>query len=203
MIDEHGLDGFNLSLVARRLGVKAPSLYHHFRDKNEILAEVARIVLLDVPPLEPKDDSWKERLVARCVETRRSLLRHPRAAALILHHFPRHLLLSAYEMAVGEQPFPDDVRMAVIEGSEKFTYGSALFEAAARADNVPPMPAVDADAYPELARAIDANPFDDEALFAEALRMFLAGASQRVGEQKLGEPFIASPAEALAQSEAA
>lgn len=193
MIDERGLEGFNLALLAKALGVKAPSLYHHFKDKNELLAEVARIVLLDVPPLEPKDDSWQERLVARCVETRRSLLRHPKAAVLILHHFPRHLLLGAYEMAAGEQPFSDEVRMAVIEGSEKFTYGSALFEAAARAENMPPMPDVDPAAYPALARAIEANPFDDEALFAETLRMFLAGAAQRVGSRTMGTPFAPVP----------
>ena len=63
VIDEHGLEGFNLALVAKRLGVRAPSLYHHFKDKNELLAEVARLVLLGVPPLEPKDDTWQEMLI--------------------------------------------------------------------------------------------------------------------------------------------
>lgn len=189
VIDEHGLEGFNLALVAKRLGVKAPSLYHHFKDTNEIPAQVARLVLLDVPTLEPKDETWQEMLIARCVETRRLLLRHPRAAVLILHFFPRHLLLSAYEKAAGEQPFADDVRMSVIEGSEKLTYGSALFEAAARVEGVVPMPTVDPAAYPELSRAISANPFDNEALFAETLQMYLAGVAQRVGSQSVGTRF--------------
>lgn len=188
MIDEHGLDGFNLALVARQLGVKAPSLYHHFRDKTEILAEVARLILRDMPPLHPADANWQERLIARCVETRRTLLRHPKAATLILHQFPRHLLLNAYEQAANEQTFDHKVRMAVIEGAEKITYGSALFAASARADGVPPMPPVDAAAYPGLAVAIAANPFDDEALFVEVLRMFLTGAGARAAADSAGQP---------------
>lgn len=188
VIDEHGLDGFNLALVARQLGVKAPSLYHHFRDKTEILAEVARLILRDVPPLHPADDSWQERLIARCIETRRTLLRHPNAATLILHQFPRHLLLSAYDLAASEQTFELSIRMAVIEGAEKITYGSALFAASARADGVPPMPPVDPVAFPALTDALAANPFDDEALFVEVLRMFLVGAEERARAGELGRP---------------
>lgn len=187
VIDEHGLEGFNLAHVARRIGVKAPSLYHHFRDKTELLAEVARLILRDVPPLHPADDSWQERLIARCIETRRTLLRHPRAATLILHQFPRHLLLSAYELAASEQTFALAARMAVIEGAEKFTYGSALFAATALADRVRPMPPVDGEAFPALAQALSANPFDDEQLFVEVLRMFLTGAEARAENGELGE----------------
>lgn len=191
VIDEHGLDGFNLALVARQLGVKAPSLYHHFRDKTEILAEVARLILRDLPPLRPAEDSWQERVIARCIETRRTLLRHPNAVTLMLHQFPRHLFLGAYEVAAEEQTFDWSLRMAVIEGAEKITYGSALFAASARADGVPPMPPVDPATYPSLARALDANPFDDEALFVEVLRMFMVGAEARARAGDVGEPIHA------------
>lgn len=188
VIDEHGLDGFNLALVARQLGVKAPSFYHHFRDKTELLAEVARLILRDVPPLHPADECWQERLIARCIETRRTLLRHPNAATLILHQFPRHLLLGAYDLAASEQTFELRIRMAIIEGAEKLTYGSALFAASAKADGVPPMPPVDAETYPALTAALAANPFDDEGLFVEVLRMFLVGAEARARADEVGQP---------------
>jgi TetR/AcrR family transcriptional regulator, tetracycline repressor protein len=191
VIDEHGFEGFNLALVAKHLGVKAPSLYHHFKDKNELLAEAARLILLDIPPLHPADDSWQERLVSRAVETRRTLLRHPRAASLILHFFPRKLLLGAYEVGAKEQSFDVSVRLVVIEGTEKLTYGSALFAAAASARGVPSMPPVDAMIYPTLAHAVANNPFDDEAQFVEALRMFLAGAAARLHMGTVGEPIHA------------
>ncbi len=202
VIDEFGFEGFNLALVAKRLGVKAPSLYHHFKDKNALLAEVARLILLDIPPLHPADDSWQERVVSRAIETRRTLLRHPRAASLILQHFPRHLLLGAYEVAAREQSFDAAVRMAVIEGSEKLTYGSALFAAAAQAKSEPPMPAIDATAYPTLAQAAAANPFEDEALFVEALRMLLAGAAARLRAGAVGEPIHADDSAAAPHCDA-
>ena len=40
-IDKLGMEGFGLSDVAARLGVKTPSLYHHFKNKDELLSEVA------------------------------------------------------------------------------------------------------------------------------------------------------------------
>lgn len=178
VIDEHGLPGLKLSLVAKRLGVQPPSLYYHFRDKRELLAEVA-LLLLDPSLLELGQKAWPERLIELCVKTRRTLLQHPNAASLLLEFFPRHLLLEAYDRAVRDYPLPAELHMAVIEGTEKITFGSALFAAAARAEDVPAMPLVDTHLFPALGRAIEANPFDDEAMFVETLRMFLAGARAR------------------------
>lgn len=180
VIDESGLEGFSLGSVARRMNVKAPSLYYHFRDKAELLAEVARFVLLDTGYDPRAEGSWEARTIALCVETRRALLRHPRAAPLILQFFPRHLLLGSYEQAVSEYPGTRALHMAILEGIEKLTFGDALFEAAARAAGVPAMPAVDPGRYPNLTRSIAANRFDDEQVFTEALAMFLAGVRARV-----------------------
>lgn len=198
VLDEHGLGKFSLALVAARLGVKPPSLYHHFRDKNELLAEVA-LLLLDPTPFVLEETDWAERLIELCVKTRRSLLLHPNAAALLLHFFPRHLLLDAYDRAVREDPFPAELHLAVIEGTEKITFGSALFEASARADGVPAMPPVDAARFPSLGRSMQANPFDEEQLFVETLRIFLEGARRRAAARSWGEPLRTAdvlPAEA-------
>ncbi len=48
MIDLNGLEALSLQSVARLLGVSAPSLYHHFRDKEELLTHVARGLLQEV-----------------------------------------------------------------------------------------------------------------------------------------------------------
>lgn len=189
VIDEYGLGGFSLAHVATRLGVKPPSLYHHFRDKNELLAEVA-LLLLDPTPIVLEETDWAERLIELCVKTRRSLLLHPQATALLLHFFPRHLLLEAYDRAVREDPFPAAMHLAVIEGTEKITFGSALFEASARADGVPAMPAVDAKRFPALQGSISANPFDEEQLFVETLRIFLEGARRRAAAKQWGMPLV-------------
>ena len=182
VIDEIGLDGFSLGLVAQRMNVKAPSLYYHFKDKAALLAEVARFILLDTGYDEAAEGTWEERTIELCVETRRALLKHPQAATLILQFFPRHLLLDSYELAISGYPETRSLHMAILEGIEKLTFGDALFEAAARAKGVPAMPVIDPERHPNLAKSIAANTLDDEEVFTEALRIFFAGVRVRVAE---------------------
>ena len=175
VINTTGLDAFSLDLVARRLGVKAPSLYHHFRDKAELLAEVARYVLLDLDlPSDGEAASWQEAMVAVCVATRRSLLKHPNAVPLLLQFFPRHILLPAYDRWIARCPFPPQAHMVVLEGAEKLTYASAMFESASRSRGLASMPPFDPERLPNLARAIAANPYDAEELFEQAIRSYLS-----------------------------
>lgn len=188
VIDESGLEALSLNLVALKLGVRPPSLYHHFKDKSELLQEVARIMLVRIPLASVPGVSFEEQIIARCVSTRRTLLEHPNAAPLILRYFPRHLLLAAYDRAAAEEPYPATIQMTVIDAVEKYTFGTALFEASARARGVDPMPAVDGAKYPMLAQAIAGNPFDDEQLFVESLRMFLTGVRERLKHDAIGKP---------------
>lgn len=189
VIDEVGLPSFSLARVAAKLGVQPPSLYHHFTDKSALLEEVARHLLLNLPGMEKTELPYEERIVTLCVSARRSLLGHPNAALLMLQFFPRHLLLSAYNEAAAGDPYPPEFHMAVIEGTEKLTFGSALFAAAAQARGIPPMPAADPEKLPRLTRALEANPFDDEeALFVETLRIFFTGVAERYRRGTLGQP---------------
>lgn len=178
-IDADGLDNFSLNSVARSIGVKAPSLYHHFQDKAALLAEVARLLLIETDYQSSGDEKWEDSTIKICVETRRALLKHPNAAPLILQFFPRHLLLDAYEIAVAGYPQTRALHMAILEGIEKLTFGSALFAAAASTAGVPAMPEVTAKDYPNLAESVAASQSDDEGNFVEALRMFLAGVRVR------------------------
>jgi hypothetical protein len=62
--------------------------------RSTLPAEVA-LLLLNPTPFTPTELDCAERLIELCVKTRRSLLLHPNATALLLHFFPRHLLLDA------------------------------------------------------------------------------------------------------------
>lgn len=175
VIDADGLDAFSLGSVAQRLGVKSPSLYYHFSDKAELLALVARQMLLDIPFTRDGPGTWDERTITLCVATRRSLLKHPNAAPLLLQFFPRHLLLGAYEQAMTIYPRHRDLRMSILEGLENLTFGSSLFAASAQARGVPPMPQVNPQRYPNLARSIADNPYDEEENFIRSLKIFCLG----------------------------
>lgn len=179
-IDIHGLDALSLELVAQRLGVKAPSLYYHFRHKAELMAEVARLILMDAKlPRDPSPD-WKEAMLALNIAVRRSILQHPNAAPLLLQFFPRHLLLGAYDHWIGLYPIPMEQRMVLVEGLEKLTFGSALFEAAYRSRGIEPMPQFDRSRLPQLSEALRANHLDGEALFVATVRHYLDGFTSTV-----------------------
>ncbi len=192
VIDEVGLASLSLDRVAKKLKVRPPSLYHYFKDKAELLEEVARLLLSNLAMTGDPDMSYEERLVAMCLETRRALLGHPNAAMLILQFFPRHMLLNAYEAVANADPYPPEFHMAVIEGTEKLTFGSALFAAAAHARDAAPFPPFDPSRFPAVARAVDRNPFDEEHLFEETLRMFLAGVADRYRRGALGQRVVES-----------
>jgi AcrR family transcriptional regulator len=180
VIDVQGLDSLSLELVARRIGVKAPSLYYHFHDKTELLAEVARLMLVDIEPPAETPGDWEENVIKLCVAVRRSILQHPNAAPLLLQFFPRLLLLPSYDRALAEYPFPPEDQMMVVEGVEKLTFGSAFFEAAARARSIEPMPPFDPVKLPNLASAIRSNTLGDEEMFVETIRCFMTGARARL-----------------------
>ena len=175
VIDTLGLDKLSLELVARQLGVKAPSLYYHFKDKNELLAEVALILLRDIDPPKIDENDWEKTVVRLCKSARRSILRHPNAAPLLLQFFPRRILLGGYDFWISMCPYPPETHMVIVEGMEKLTYASALFEAASRSYGIEPMPDYDLNQYPHLTQAIQANPHDDEEIFEETVTAFLRG----------------------------
>ncbi len=175
VIDMQGIDALSLDAVAKKLGVRAPSLYYHFRNKAELLSEVARLILMEAAvPMPEGTAHWREHVVALSVSVRRSVLRHAKAAPLILQFFPRHLLLAAYDNWLAHYDLPVEQHMVIMEGVEKLTFGSALFAAMSRAQNLDPMPEFDPRRLPHLAQAVQANALDEEGTFKAALERFLA-----------------------------
>lgn len=177
VIDANGIEGFSLVLVAQRMGVRAASLYHHFKDRDDVLEEVARLLLIKatLPPVERGTD-WREALVQVCLSSWRSALKHPRATPLLLQFFPRHLLLYTYEWWVRlfeANDVPAQSHLWILEGAERLTFGSALFAASSRARGIPPFPGFDGKEFPTLMNAVRANTLNEEEMFLLSLRTFL------------------------------
>jgi TetR/AcrR family transcriptional regulator, tetracycline repressor protein len=83
-IDEVGIEKFGVYELGRRLGVKGPSLYHYFRDRDDLLDAVAVAVLDDVEVPEPGDRPWTEWLLNIALAYYRGISSHPRAAPLLM-----------------------------------------------------------------------------------------------------------------------
>ncbi|MEU6366731.1 TetR/AcrR family transcriptional regulator C-terminal domain-containing protein [Streptomyces sp. NPDC046931] len=64
LLNEVGLEGLTLSAIGRELGVKAPALYWHFKDKQALLDEMATEMYRRMVAGTPLDrtDTWQERL---------------------------------------------------------------------------------------------------------------------------------------------
>jgi TetR/AcrR family transcriptional regulator, tetracycline repressor protein len=179
IIDEQGLQNFNLALVAAKLGVRTPSLYYHFADKSELLTEVARTILLDAQrPFKSRPENWIEAKLANAISIRRSVLKHPNATPLLLMYPARHIHLTEYEKGIRyleRHGVPAEYHMTIITGLEYLTFGSAFLAAAALSRHVREFAPHDPHLYPSLATAIKSNKLGEEAIFEETVRAFLEG----------------------------
>jgi AcrR family transcriptional regulator len=163
------------------LGVRTPSLYHHFRDREDILAEVAKMVVLEtkLPPRRP-GTHWTEYFIELSVNFRSTILRHRNTAAVLLQFLPRDLLAELYETAAvrlrADTEVPVSAHVLILDGLERFTIGAALIEST-RSEHGPSsaFPNVDPARQPGLAAAVAENELDSERLFVASLRAFLAG----------------------------
>ncbi|MGW1073542.1 TetR/AcrR family transcriptional regulator C-terminal domain-containing protein [Streptomyces sp. NPDC002537] len=76
LLNEVGLEGLTLRRIAKELDVQAPALYWHFKNKQELLDEVATEMFrrMAEPISAAEGDTWQERLTAAIREMRRHLL---------------------------------------------------------------------------------------------------------------------------------
>lgn len=180
IIDTEGLEALSLPRIARHLNVSAPSLYHHFEDKSEILGAVAReIVRGTVIPRRRADTDWREWFVALSVNFRRAVLKHRNAAPLLLRHMPRNVLTDVYEGAaafLAEAGVPIELHVQLLDGLETLSLGSSMTEAArppATRNTI--FPNVDPLAHPYLTAALERNEYSARMLFEELVRSYIRG----------------------------
>ncbi|MFI6487445.1 TetR/AcrR family transcriptional regulator [Streptomyces sp. NPDC050564] len=76
LLNEVGLDGLTLRAIAKELNVQAPALYWHFKNKQELLDEMAtemyRRMVEQAPPAP--DATWQQRLLTANHALRAALL---------------------------------------------------------------------------------------------------------------------------------
>lgn len=178
IIHQEGLAALSMERLASSLGIRGPSLYHHYADKSEILTEVARLVVLATPLVpEPEPAAWREWQVQQSLGYRRSILAYPNTAPLLLGYRTRELFPDQYERVSSvlvRAGVPYRYHLVVFETTDRFTFASAMY--AARTESAEPefFPRLDAEATPTLAEAVDVNPWNPEQIFTQALRHFLA-----------------------------
>ncbi|WP_030186042.1 TetR/AcrR family transcriptional regulator [Streptomyces sp. NRRL S-813] len=116
LLETEGQQGLTMQGVAKRVGVRAPSLYKHVANRAELLAAVAQATIDDVTAsLEATDGTLEE--LARCYRQRAQerpegfrLMHSEHAPPEALAHMADPVLRAAREL-VGEQEMLDAARM--------------------------------------------------------------------------------------------
>jgi len=86
LLNDVGLDGLTMRVVATELGVRAPTLYWHVKNKQELLDAMATTMFLEaVEGLEaPRaGDAWDDWLADRARRLRRVMLRYRDGAKVL------------------------------------------------------------------------------------------------------------------------
>ncbi|AGL18725.1 TetR/AcrR family transcriptional regulator C-terminal domain-containing protein [Actinoplanes sp. N902-109] len=168
LLDEVGLDAVTTRHLARRLGVEQPSLYHHFRKKEDLLAAMAEAAMAPhaTAPLPEPPDDWRAWFLDNMRSLRSTLLLHRDGARLHAGHLPgpADLTRIAHKMAfLTAAGVPaTDAQMAMLAAG-RFTVGSVLEE--------------QADAVPAPAGL---PPIDHGAAFEAGLALIVEGLAARV-----------------------
>jgi TetR/AcrR family tetracycline transcriptional repressor len=179
IIDAEGLGQFSLPKLARRLGVSAPALYHHFTDKNEILSSVVKhIVAKSVSGRrDTPGEDWTDFFVARALNFRQAMLRHRNAAPILIEHLPSEILGKSAEEAakfLTDSGIPVHLHVQILDGVETIVIGAVLAEAAEKSRSHA-LASVDTRSRPYLAKALAAHEMSARTLYAQRIRTYLHG----------------------------
>src|SRR6478735_4825192 len=82
VLDSWGLADLTMRRLGSELGVQPSALYHHFANKQTLLAAVADEILVRGPHHEPVD-AWDERVATICTDLRDALLAYRDGAELV------------------------------------------------------------------------------------------------------------------------
>lgn len=82
LADAEGVASLSMRKLAAKLGVEAMSLYHHVRNKDEILDGMADVVFAELL-IPDDDDDWRVAMRGRARSMRLALRRHPWAVGLL------------------------------------------------------------------------------------------------------------------------
>jgi TetR/AcrR family tetracycline transcriptional repressor len=135
LLDEVGLDAVSTRALAKRLGVEQPSLYWHFRKKEDLLSAMAEAAMAPhaAASLPQRGDDWREWFLSNTRSFRQILLRRRDGARLHAGLLPGGADLDriADKMAflVGSGLPELQAQIAMLAAS-RFTVGSVLEEQA-------------------------------------------------------------------------
>jgi AcrR family transcriptional regulator len=87
LADAQGIEALTMRRLAQELGVEAMSLYHHVRNKQDLLGGICDLVVGEYE-LPARGAPWKAAVRRTAISAYDALIRHPWAASLLLSGTP-------------------------------------------------------------------------------------------------------------------
>jgi AcrR family transcriptional regulator len=119
------------------LNVQGISLYHHFKDKDEILAAVCELALANVRTPNTTAIDWREWLLNNALKFHQTLRSHPNLVPVMMRRHPLRIGLKEHNATAGllaVQGVPREAIMPLLETLEELALGSASYESAVHKD---------------------------------------------------------------------
>jgi AcrR family transcriptional regulator len=136
--DREGPEAVTMRRLGSELGVDPTAVYRHFRDKNELLVEMADRLLIEVLDGFAPSGSWRADLKELAMRARRTYLAHPRLAFLVAAAdapLPSEARIS--ELGLGtlrSAGLPDADAVLAFQAIEGYTAGTSSLDAASGPD---------------------------------------------------------------------
>jgi AcrR family transcriptional regulator len=130
IIDREGLDAMRIRRLGDELGVNGASLYHHFRNKDEIVVGAAELALQYVRTPDTRNEDWPEWLLRNTRNTRDALMQHPHMIPVVLGRAPLGIGTSMLESSAAlleEQGVPVEFILPLMETLEMLAIASAMY----------------------------------------------------------------------------
>ena len=182
MIDAHGVEALSVRRLAAELGVNNKSLYHHFADRNAIIASAAELALSGIGVPVEADGPWGEWLIHSAQLYRDALLAHPALIPIMLARGRFNFGLAWFNEIVRQlesEGVPTEATIAFIEAIDSFAIGNVLCKTAAASGA--PQPADLPGDFGHLSRALSQRTLKYDQQFQIGCRRLIQGIAEAFG----------------------
>jgi TetR/AcrR family transcriptional regulator, tetracycline repressor protein len=131
IVDREGLAALSIRRLGEALNVNGASLYHHFKNKDDILVGVTQLALADVISPRTENDNWRVWLPLNAYRTRQALVAHPELIPVMLRRSGLGIGAKEVEASINrleEEGVPDEAILPLMESLELLAIVSALQE---------------------------------------------------------------------------
>lgn len=132
VLDQYGLADLSMRRIAAELGVQPSALYHHFVNKQALLAAVADEILIRGGRSAEPDSAWDKQILSKCRILRNAMLAYRDGAELIstVHAFGLGIRVPHGELAetIRSAGFDDSFSRAAATTILHFVFGQVSYE---------------------------------------------------------------------------